>query len=254
MRRDPNYLLLTICQLVSILLITAGSTIGPLVYSGILVAAGALCYAAFRLSSGRFQFLVITGLAILALLPVSALVLQGRPMVPGLAQQIYLFNLACWLLLTFIVSVVSFRRLMSARFIGRNEIYGAISLYLLIGVLFAQVYQLLLRFDPQALYFDPTRFPEETLIAGAIRTRAAGEVLYYSFVTLATVGYGDVTPGSSLARSLSLIEAVIGILYVATMIARFVSIQGSETGAPAQDADLSGIHGADAPGERFRRP
>jgi len=39
------------------------------------------------------------------------------------------------------------------------------------------------------------------------------------------VGYGDVTPGSPVARSLSLIEAVIGIMYVATMIARFVSIQ-----------------------------
>jgi hypothetical protein len=44
---------------------------------------------------------------------------------------------------------------------------------------------------------------------------------------LGTVGYGDVTPASPAARSLSLIEAVVGIMYVATMIARFVSIQTS---------------------------
>ena len=44
---------------------------------------------------------------------------------------------------------------------------------------------------------------------------------------LGTVGYGDVTPAAPAARSLSLIEAVVGIMYVATMIARFVSIQTS---------------------------
>jgi hypothetical protein len=55
--------------------------------------------------------------------------------------------------------------------------------------------------------------------------RSFGDLLYYSFVRLATVGYGDVTPAPPDARSLGLIEAVIGIMYVATMIARFVSIQ-----------------------------
>ena len=59
----------------------------------------------------------------------------------------------------------------------------------------------------------------------SLLTRSFGDLLYYSFVTLGTVGYGDVTPASPAARSLSLIEAVVGIMYVATMIARFVSIQ-----------------------------
>ena len=63
------------------------------------------------------------------------------------------------------------------------------------------------------------------MIGDRLYIRGAGDVLYYSFVTLGTVGYGDVTPSSPLARSVSLIEAVIGIMYVATMISRFVSIQ-----------------------------
>jgi uncharacterized protein (TIGR02246 family) len=109
----------------------------------------------------------------------------------------------------------------------------------LIGVLFAAVYQLLLAGHPGALYFDPGRFPGPQVIGNRLYTRGAGDVLYYSFVTLGTVGYGDVTPSSPLARSLSLIEAVIGIMYVATMIARFVSIQtsGESRGAEPEHAE-----------------
>jgi hypothetical protein len=61
-------------------------------------------------------------------------------------------------------------------------------------------------------------------------TRGAGDLLYYSFVTLSTVGYGDVTPASPAARSSSLIEAVVGIMYAAAMIARFISIQTNDAG------------------------
>jgi hypothetical protein len=93
-------------------------------------------------------------------------------------------------------------------------------------VIFARVFQLLLAVKPAALFFDPGRFPGPlTIRNNSLLTRSFGDLLYYSFVTLATVGYGDVSPASPAARSLSLIEAVIGIMYVATMIARFVSIQ-----------------------------
>jgi hypothetical protein len=69
---------------------------------------------------------------------------------------------------------------------------------------------------------------------GGQSTRGAGAVLYYSFVTLGTVGYGDVTPASAVARAVSLIEAVIGIMYIATLISRFVSIQISSESRGAE--------------------
>jgi Ion channel len=72
--------------------------------------------------------------------------------------------------------------------------------------------------------------------AGAALLRGAGDVLYYSFIT---VGYGDVTPASPLARSLSLIEAVVGIMRAATMIARFVSIQTGSDQRAAKPADAA---------------
>ena len=167
-------------------------------------------------------------MALTALLPFIWLV--GRPdeQFPGLIERLYLLNLTIWLLFTADIAIVVFRNIMSAKRIRANEIYGAIYVYLLIGVIFAELFQLLLAGNPGALFFDPGRFPEPlTVQHNSFLTRSFGDLLYYSFVTLGTVGYGDVTPASPAARSLSLIEAVIGIMYVATMIARFVSIQTS---------------------------
>ena len=104
-------------------------------------------------------------------------------------------------------------------------------------MLFAEAYSLLLTWQPGALYLDPGRFPAPHVIGDRLYTRGAGDVLYYSFVTLGTVGYGDVTPSSPLARSLSLIEAVIGIMYIATMMARFVTIQIGENRDAEPDAE-----------------
>jgi mannose/fructose/N-acetylgalactosamine-specific phosphotransferase system component IID len=80
--------------------------------------------------------------------------------------------------------------------------------------------------QPDALYFEPTRFPPPTPVANGT-VRGVGDLVYYRFVTLGTVGYGDVTPASRFARVLRIVEAIVGIMYVAGMIARFVSIQTS---------------------------
>ena len=69
----------------------------------------------------------------------------------------------------------------------------------------------------------------------AMRSAAEGSyptVLYYSFVTLTSVGYGDITPVSSAARALSNLESLVGILYPAVLIGRLLSKQGA--GAPPE--------------------
>jgi hypothetical protein len=47
--------------------------------------------------------------------------------------------------------------------------------------------------------------------------------VYFSFVTLATIGFGDIVPGNSMVRSLAMIEGLIGVLYPAVLLARLVS-------------------------------
>jgi hypothetical protein len=173
----------------------------------------------------RRHLLLVAVLGASAFLPFAWFTIFRGGLFPRLVNGIYVLNLVVWLLFTICTALIIFRGIMTARRVRGNEIYGAIYVYLLIGVMFAQAYQLLLVWLPDALRFDPGLFAGPEAIGGGLRVRGPGDMLYYSFVTLGTFGYGDVTPSSPLARSLSLIEAIVGIMYVATMIARFVSIQ-----------------------------
>jgi hypothetical protein len=227
MRKEPNYLYLMLGMLCGVVLITSASPFSRLSILVIFLAALSLLVTAYILTERKRELMLAGLLGASALLPFAWFSIHRGELSQRVAQAVYSVNLAFWLVFTLYVGLMVFRAIMNARRIRGNEIYGAIYVYLLIGVLFAEVYQLLLAWRPDALYFDPGRFGAPHLIAGSLYTRGAGEVVYYSFVTLATVGYGDVTPSSPLARSVSLVEAVVGIMYVATMIARFVSIHTS---------------------------
>ncbi len=110
--------------------------------------------------------------------------------------------------------------------ITADRIRGAIAVYLLIGVLWCLAYQLLDYLSPGSFHFPETTRP----MLGRLSHRLA----YFSFVTLTTVGYGDITPVHPVARSLASAEALVGQLYPAILIARLVSLQISTrpAGAP----------------------
>lgn len=96
-----------------------------------------------------------------------------------------------------------------------NVICAAIVVYLLSAIMWAYIFTVLESINPGS--FD---IPQELLIKN-IRL----VFIYYSFVTITTLGYGDITPLTSKACSLSLIEAVFGQMYIAVLIARLVGIQ-----------------------------
>ena len=94
-----------------------------------------------------------------------------------------------------------------------NVIYASIVVYLLIAIMWAFVYTVL-----------------ESIHPGSFAT-GEGQIevgrrlyIYYSFVTITTLGYGDITPTTDLANSFSFLEAVTGQLYIAILIARLVGI------------------------------
>jgi Ion channel len=94
-----------------------------------------------------------------------------------------------------------------------HRIQGAIAVYLLLGLTWGFAYELLALRQPGAF-------------AGPGVEVAASETWqYYSFVTLTTVGYGDVTPIHAGARSLAMLEALTGQLYPAILLARLVSLE-----------------------------
>ncbi len=98
--------------------------------------------------------------------------------------------------------------------VTNDTIRGATCAYLLMGLAWASAYQLLALLQP-----------------GAINIGTGAEIAqeqnytYYSFVVLTTLGFGDITPVSGLARSLTWIEAVVGQLFIATIIARLVGMR-----------------------------
>ncbi len=92
-----------------------------------------------------------------------------------------------------------------------NRVVGALCIYLLIGVLWAILYGFVELVEPTAF-----------LYAGREAGDPIEHVLYYSFVTLTTLGYGDMTPVHPVARTLAYLEAVIGQLYIAVLIAGLV--------------------------------
>ena len=94
-----------------------------------------------------------------------------------------------------------------------HRVRGAIAAYLLLGLTWGVAYELVALTRPGAF-------------AGPGAEVAASESwLYYSFVTLTTVGYGDVTPIHAVARSLAMLEALTGQLYPAILLARLVSLE-----------------------------
>ena len=96
-----------------------------------------------------------------------------------------------------------------------DRVFGAIVLYLLIGLIAAFAYSALYGINPGAFSKLPSG-------EGGIR-----DWLYFSFVTLTTLGYGDITPIGPTARAIAMLEALVGQLYPAIIIARFVSLPGN---------------------------
>ncbi len=141
-----------------------------------------------------------------------ALAVRGtRLIVPGQALAITDTSLAILsiLVLTGMVLTQVFRQ----GPITFHRIQGAIAAYLLLGLAWANAYELIEIARPGALHFPEGGGPSPI------------RLVYFSFVTLSTVGYGDITPIHPAARSLAIAEALVGQLFPAILIGRLVSME-----------------------------
>ena len=93
------------------------------------------------------------------------------------------------------------------------EISGAVAGYVLSGVFFANLYELYALYIPGAISWSGTFDTPHQF----------GDFVYFSFVTMTSAGYGDVTPVAPLARMTVVAQAIFGLVYMAVLVARFVS-------------------------------
>lgn len=110
------------------------------------------------------------------------------------------------------LAVVITRTLLRERVVTISTVAGVLCLYLLIGVFFAQV------------YMGVADLSDDAFSAAVPLGRFA--LLYFSFISLTTVGFGDITPAMDLTRALAATEAVLGQLFLVTVVARVVALMG----------------------------
>jgi len=103
--------------------------------------------------------------------------------------------------------------IMSARRVDFQVLCAGIATYLMLGLLWSYAYRLVDRLVPDSFVF--------TVGATSYHSMKGFNSLYFSFITLSTVGYGDIIPVSGVARMLAMMEAVFGMFYVTVLIARW---------------------------------
>lgn len=128
--------------------------------------------------------------------------------------DVYL-NATAWILIGLALIWVVARAVFAPGRITYHRIMGAVLLYLSIGVTFVALFTFVGVLDPQAF----------TGMAVSDSPTLASTMIYFSFGTLTTAGSGDIAPLSPIARSLCNLEAMIGQLYPATLLARLVTLE-----------------------------
>jgi voltage-gated potassium channel len=193
-----------------------------LFYTLLLTMVAVPLCAAFELTGALIEFLLAATLlaAVMpvgtarsrgAVLTVTALIWLARPVTvwfdhPALSAM----TLGLWTLIGLFAAAGALRFAMSATQVDSEHLYAALSAYLLAGIFFGLFYWVLEQIRP------------ETFAAGGDFSRMGA--LYFSFVTLATLGYGDIVPRTDVARGLAIVEGVGGQLFLAVMVARLVSL------------------------------
>jgi hypothetical protein len=121
-----------------------------------------------------------------------------------------------------LVAVQFMRFILRAPRVTGQVLEAGISTYLVFGLLWTMAYMIVGRLIPGAFSFSASD-----------QTMNSANALYYSFVTLTTMGYGDILPVSRVARMLAITEATTGVLYMSVLIARLVGMYSTVT--PIQD-------------------
>ena len=143
------------------------------------------------------------------------------------SHYLLIFGLCLEILFFLITTVTIISHVLQYKKVTEDKIYGAICGYLLIGIVWAMLYTVVEIAFPNSFSFSSglTLYADHNSAHRLYFT----QFLYYSFVTLSTLGYGDIVPVTNEARAFSSLEAIIGQLYVAVLIARLVGLHISHT-------------------------
>jgi voltage-gated potassium channel len=188
-----------------------------------MLAEQSLFVAAAALIGGRRMLWVGIPLMIPSLITAGAMLALGE--IPEEHYSLWAVARAASFIIPIItVGLLILVDVLAAERIVFDLIFGALCVFVLLGLCWANVYQLIERLSPGSFMVDYARYQID---ASADPFASLGLFTYYSFVTLTTVGYGDIVPVSALARWLVWLEAVAGQFYMAVFVARLIGLQSS---------------------------
>jgi hypothetical protein len=203
---------LTALLLVMLFVIAPLQALGILVFQACeLALAILLVVGVFVVSGSRMTFVAM--LVAIAMVTVGAILRIRSPSI----LDLNLFA-GSWLIMAITLACVVARATFAPGRITYHRIMGAVLLYLTIAVAFAALFSFVGTLEPKA--FSGMVVQDSPALAS--------QLIYFSFATLTTTGYGDIHPIHPLARSLCNLEAVFGQLYPATLLARLVTLEISD--------------------------
>ena len=178
-------------------------------------------YTVFRIVGSAGIFLAVYAVKVRRTLLICAVLLA----IPAGLQRILLFRADAGLfsligiLLSFafdvFIVVLVFRRVFTEQQVRSETIFGAICIYLLIGFSFSSIYAMIATLQPRAFYIDPI------LNLHSVPNRF--DFIYYSFATMTSMGAAGIVPVTGQARSFTVIETTLAVLYLAVLIARLMA-------------------------------
>jgi voltage-gated potassium channel len=190
-----------------------GRSIEPILLTLLLVSA--------LLAVGGRRRVLITGLCLL----IPAIIFRwSHHLLPERMSPVFFIGFGLTFIGFVIVNILHY--IMRASRVNTEVICAGISAYLLIAIMWAMAYKLLGDIDPRSFYFANVPNAEQTM------TNANS--FYFSFATISSVGYGDITPVTRVARMLAVMEAITGLFFMAVLISRLVSLYSPKVSEPEQ--------------------
>lgn len=204
-----SVLVTALCVLILINPFLMGSVIGTT-----LIAASLLSVLILAVWALRVRPSLIWGLAALAFLALDAMVADRVAQVPVRPVALAItavFMAAVTISLLFYV--------LDRQPITTDKVFGAVAAYILIAFSFASLFGLLQVFEPDAFNVAIAR--------GTGGKLNWPDLMYFSFTVLTSTGFGEITPATNMARALIIIEQVLGVMYVAFLVARLANLYGT---------------------------
>ena len=206
---DPLLTALTVILILMLFVFAPLQAIGFKIFQILGFASALAMIGGVFLMSGS-PIILVTMVAALIMATIAAVSRVSAPSI----LDVYLLSGALLIMGVMLVWVVA-RAVFSPGRVTHHRIIGAVLVYLSVALIFVSLYSMVGLLVPNA--FSGMSFEDSPALAS--------KVIYFSFVTLTSTGYGDVYPLHPVARSLCNLETIVGQLYPATLLARLVSLE-----------------------------